>query len=234
MILELYISEETARKIQGLSVLSGKSPIEITKSIENNLGSILNQQILESIGLDPTTFAKHSPAPATTNTTLYGSGDPVPDTTRTMYTPETKLKELYPDEEDDMGTTAKDINDLLSPDKEESTVGELSSMKMEDLDPEIIFPKEGYDDPFMKAVQDEIDLNKAPSRANVSEVRSDEIGDDTPRSDMGESVAPDRLPIDFGIGNISENDHGAADFFMKVMNGQQGNKQNRNNKRVIR
>jgi len=227
MILELYISEETARKIQGLSVLSGKSPSEITKSIENNLNSILNQQILESIGLDPTTFVKYQPGSPTSSATLYGSGDPV-------YTPTTKLKEPEPIEETTMETTAKDINDLLSPDKEESTVGELSSMKMEDLDPEIIFPKEGYDDPFMKAVQDEIDLNKMPSRANVSEVHGDEIGDDTPRSDMGEAVAPDRLPVDFGIGQISENDHGAADFFMKVMNGQQGNKQNRNNRRIIR
>ena len=185
MILELYISEAMARKIQGLSVLSGKTPTQITKLLENNLETILNNEILMSIGLSPLTSASSTPVEANTVTTS------------------TPIEDVIPEEDEDPAPAS--IDALLGP----KDTDELSTMSMEDLDPEI-----GYQDPFMKSVQEEV------LKGRVSEVSA--AGGDFDEDEYSGTTATaptKKYPMDYGIDKISENDAGATDFFSKIMMG---------------
>lgn len=68
MELKLTVNDDLARKIKGLSVLTGKSAQDITEDLSHHIEVHINRALVAAVGIKPEDLVTHQP---TTSTTTY-------------------------------------------------------------------------------------------------------------------------------------------------------------------
>ena len=237
MELVLNVSDDVARKIRGLSVLTGKTALEITEDIGGHIDEVLTQEIVQSVkGCDT--------IPSSTSTLI--PSEIVKDLSPASFSEINREDEDKGDEEVE---TALDSLAMITEEEAKDLNEELPATFFEaegEVEEEIMSTKDKsgeeatYDDSLMADIQamaeddDYIGASdsglvsedpalqsaSSPSKAAVSDLK------EFP-NDVGENGI-DVLPADFGINSISSDNKCAVDFFVKAISGEQGDKSQRN------
>lgn len=252
MELTLKVNDDVGRKIQGLSVLTGKTAQDITEDLSARIDSIITEQLLDSIGIQPA-LVREGPSTATPPIqvepfTVVPAGDAI-HTSLTKGSTEDGFSvwEAINDDDDDeeIDPNTEGLSNISVDDVDEldtylpaEDVKELKETQMAVKD--TTGNETGYEDELMADMQamaedDDGDFESTimdDAAASMGSVRtgatvSTRIAEDTPVGDGGEEKL-DILPADFNLDKVSENNDDAMGFFSKAISGTPGNKGNRN------
>lgn len=257
MELTLQVNDDVARKIRGLSVLTGKSALEITNDISDHIEELVTKQIIESVGgrlpTSPNTGAalsglalNHSLTQRDNSYDILGkmetglSGEDTEYEDPRLIFP---LDQSPEDEDDEVETAGEGLADITEDEAEEmddELPQSFLSQNDEKEEEMTIKNKEGkevgYDDELMADIQSMAEdfegndglVNEDPALAAASYKTKASVSTVKEIPDDGANISLDVLPTDYDIEKVSGNNHGAADFFNKAFFGVEGDKSKRN------
>jgi len=257
MKLELEISPQTVKKIQALSVLTGKGSDSLTKDLESLVEKHVTGKILEAVGVPAQAQDYDVYTPNGQSRPYIGENNLIPEGHSIPTISDEPL--ASPSEEDNI-----DVADGLSDAKFEDLDTPITEDSQEDLifnaeDAVATKDKDGnettYTDPLMADLQAEAEDYEGDGQdsvmaaaaashksggARVSSVGEDDVDansfpDDIPIDEGGApSSTPDILPVDLDLDKVSEGNDSAMDFFTSAMNGFEGDKSKRNQVKQVR
>lgn len=241
MDLKLTVSDETAKKIQALSILANLSASDISRFLSLEIDSIITNEIVQVVAPQTKPYPEPLESPLKKPSTEIGAIEPVNSNSFNSSESETPEEDIIepPDEDDEpqifsvadsIGHKVDEIEEDYLPD---NISKEFEDMSVRNKDG----GETGYDDEIMADAQamaedefcgqDDV-IAAAAGSLEAGSKDPKRIGDDTPRDEGGAlSSTPDVLPVDLGIDKAST-DEGGMDFFNGLIDGARGDKSARN------
>ena len=223
MILNLEVSDDVARKIKGLSALTGQDATQIVQGLSGRLEQMITSEIMESLGVTaPASSSIEQQAPASNSALVF---------------PEEPKEEHWAD-------------DVVEPEDPESfdMAESLSDTDFDSLDVELPEEAQRQKEEDLMGIKDREgnDSNyKDDIMADAQEFAEDDGTDmgtyEEPVGDMGGARVSmtgdmpddsgddlDVLPMDLGLKSVTSDDKSAIDFFLSASEGRTGDKTKRN------